>query len=194
MLAGWVSHMGIETPVFVPLLASFSLNHLVERGWASHMASQHARDPCCRAVCARSQPVNSAEVRSSSCQGQDLTFAASVRFSSFMLPRGLRPLATEDFCRPLPVVTLLLTFTAFVTSPHPTTWNSFTGAIDLSIRLECDLAASFAVCLVNTSHSTPTMPVQSHECESLTPFSACLASFLRTRSSRRPKCATSVKL
>jgi len=49
-----------------------------------------------------------------------------------MLPRGLRPLATEVACRTIPVVTLLLAFAAVVTSSEGTTWNSFTGAVGLS--------------------------------------------------------------
>jgi len=38
-----------------------------------------------------------------------------------ILPRGLRPLATEETCRTLPVGTLLLAFTASVTFPRTET-------------------------------------------------------------------------
>jgi len=94
-----------------------------------------------------------------------LAFTAIVTFARTMLPRGLRPLATEETCRTLTVVTWLLALAATVTSLSTGTVVPNVSFGWSSSRVTALLAAG----RVKVSHSWHIWDVWTIECEEMTP-------------------------
>jgi len=82
-----------------------------------------------------------------------------------MLPRGLRPLATEGACRTLPVVALLLTLAAILTFAGTRTVVPGVSSGWSSLVASAVLAAGH----VKSSHSWQLADVWTIECEEMSP-------------------------